>query len=85
LQVIITHCERFGLVTNKRADFELFKETFNLTLKKEHLTLEGLHKIVAIRAFLNRGLSPELKAAFPEITPTGRPLVTTNLKIQDLS
>lgn len=33
---------------------------------KEHLTLEGLQKIVNIRATLNYGLSKELQFMFPE-------------------
>jgi len=37
--------------------------------------MEGLEKIVAIKASMNKGLSPELKAAFPNITPMDRPLV----------
>jgi hypothetical protein len=49
--------------------------------KKEHLTEEGLRKIVSIRAALNRGLSEELKIAFPDIIPVERPVVkiTENL------
>jgi hypothetical protein len=39
------------------------------------LTIEGLNKIVAIKASLNRGLSPQLTSAFPNITPVPRPLV----------
>ena len=31
--------------------------------RKEHLTIEGLHKIIAIRASMNRGLSEKLKLA----------------------
>ena len=31
---------------------------------KEHLTIKGLHKIVAIKASMNKGLSDELKVAF---------------------
>ena len=34
---------------------------------KEHLTIEGLHKIVAIKASLNLGLSNELKTSFSNI------------------
>ena len=33
-----------------------------------------------IKASLNRGLSSELKFAFPSITPIDRPLVTTTKK-----
>jgi hypothetical protein len=36
---------------------------------KEHLTNEGLKKIVSIKAVLNNGLSNELKIAFPVIRP----------------
>ena len=35
----------------------------------EHLTIEGLQKIVAIKASMNRGLSDKLKQAFPNIIP----------------
>lgn len=34
-------------------------------LNKEHNILEGIQKIVNIRASLNRGLSKDLKEAFP--------------------
>lgn len=75
LQIIISHFERFGLITQKRADFELFKKVFFLIQNKEHLTMEGLEKIVAIRAVLNLGLTDKLKAAFPHIVPVRRPSV----------
>jgi hypothetical protein len=34
---------------------------------KEHLTIDGIHKLIAIRASINLGLPPKLKAAFPHI------------------
>jgi hypothetical protein len=40
---------------------------------KEHITLEGLQKIVNIRATLNFGLSKELQLMFPETIPVSRP------------
>ena len=43
--------------------------------RKEHLTIEGLHKIVAIKASMNNGLSEVLKEVFPNIIPVPRPLV----------
>ena len=43
--------------------------------RKEHLTLEGLRQIVAIRASMNRGLSEKLKLSFPDVFPVERPLV----------
>jgi len=45
---------------------------------KEHFTLEGLHKIVAIKAAMNWGLSSfgtDLKLAFSNIVPSKRPLI----------
>jgi len=50
--------------------------------RKEHLTIEGLHKIVAIKASINLGLSNDLKTAFPGIIPIKRPLIQ-NQKILD--
>ena len=41
----------------------------------EHLTIEGLEKIINIRASINKGLSPLLKEAFPNFVPVPRPLV----------
>jgi len=42
---------------------------------KSYLTIEGLEKIIAIRASVNLGLSPGLKASFPNVIPVQRPLV----------
>ena len=39
----------------------------------EHLTVEGLQKIVNIRATMNRGLTPVLKEAFPDSVAVPRP------------
>ena len=37
------------------------------------MTQEGFKKILDLRASLNKGLSPELKEAFPDINPVVRP------------
>lgn len=42
---------------------------------KEHLTEKGLLKLVAIKASINLGISPELKSAFPGIITQDRPNV----------
>lgn len=53
-------------------------------MNKEHLTMEGLKRLVAIKGSINLGLSPELKSAFPDITNTEKPLVTNHVpKIPD--
>ena len=47
----------------------------------EHLTWEGLRKIVAIRAAMNWGLSDKLTIAFPDVGSVDRPLVDLPTKI----
>lgn len=43
--------------------------------KKEHLTSEGLNKVVSIRASMNLGLTEVLTQSFPNVTPINRPTV----------
>jgi len=69
---IIDHFNKYPFVTQKQADFVLFKQAVGLIENKEHFTIE---KLVAIKAVLNKGLSEVLKNAFPAIVPVTRPLV----------
>lgn len=75
LAVVIDHFDKFPLITQKRADYLLFKQAFELINRKEHLTMEGLNKIVSIKASMNKGLNEELQTAFPTVTPASRPVV----------
>jgi hypothetical protein len=75
LAVIIAHFEKYKLLTQKRSDYELWKQVVELMNSKEHLTPVGLQKIVNLRASINNGLSPELKEAFPKTQPVTRPAV----------
>nr|QBM09615.1 hypothetical protein [Dactylella sp.] len=43
--------------------------------RKEHLTLEGIHKILAIKASMNWGLSDQLEKKFPKVNPVSRPII----------
>nr|YP_009663663.1 LAGLIDADG endonuclease [Dactylella tenuis]QCW06801.1 LAGLIDADG endonuclease [Dactylella tenuis] len=82
LKIIIAHLDKFPLLSRKKADYELFKQAISLMLVKEHLNLDGLRKIVSIKAAMNRGLlSDDLKLAFPDITYTERPLIRDNLVV----
>ena len=78
LLVLINHFDKYPLITQKLADYNLFKQAFELIQRKEHLTLEGLHKIVGIKTSINLGLSDSLKIAFPGVVPVVRPLVKNN-------
>jgi hypothetical protein len=53
-----------------------------LMQRREHLTIEGLNKILSIKAVLNNGLTDSLNVAFPDIIPVIRPQVN-NPKIPD--
>lgn len=64
INVVIPHFESYPLRTQKLADFLLFKQAVEIMSRKEHLTIEGLHKILAIKASMNLGLSDSLKTAF---------------------
>ena len=75
LAVLISHFDKYPLITEKLSDYLLFKMIFNIIDKKEHLTMEGLLNIVSIKASMNKGLSSQLKEAFPNIIPVARPLV----------
>jgi hypothetical protein len=51
--IIIPHFDNFPLITHKLSDYLLFKKVVLLMLNKEHSNLEGLQKIVNLRASLN--------------------------------
>ena len=53
--------DKYPLISWKRGDYLLFKQILSIIQLKEHLTLQGLQKIVNIRATLNFGLSKELQ------------------------
>ena len=48
----------------------------------EHLTVEGLQKIIHIRATINKGLSPVLKEAFPNSVAVPRPQLSHLQSVQ---
>ena len=75
VKVIIPHFDKYYLITQKLADYILFKKAAIMMKKGEHLTSGGLKAIINIRASSNRGLTPALKEAFPDYIPAARPLV----------
>ena len=79
LQVIVHHFDNYPLITQKWSDYQLFKQVVELMKGREHLTMEGLQKIVSIKAVLNKGLPDNLKAAFSGIVPAIRPQVMSKI------
>jgi hypothetical protein len=79
--VIIPHFKKYTLLTQKAADFLLFTQIVEIMTKKEHLSIEGLHKIINIKASMNLGLSEILKSEFNNINPIDRPIINNkNIK-----
>jgi hypothetical protein len=74
-QLVLPHFDKYPLLTQKKADYLLFKQAVELVLRGEHLTTEGILKIISIKASLNLGLSDVLSKAFPDIIPKDRPVV----------
>ena len=72
LKAIIEFFDRYPLITQKFADYILFKKAYLLICSKEHLTSAGILELVALKASSNWGLSNELKEAFPSAVPTLR-------------
>lgn len=72
---LINHLEKYPLLTQKAADFLLFKKAVELVNDKAHLTVEGLEKMVNIKASMNLGLSDVLKSEFPGYIPVERPVI----------
>jgi hypothetical protein len=66
VDVILPHFDKYTLISKKSIDYLLFKQIVLLMLNEGHHSLEGIKKIVNIRASLNTGLSDGLKEAFPK-------------------
>jgi len=81
LNKLIIHLEKYPLLTQKAADFLLFKQAVKLVNNKAHLTVEGLNQIVNIKASMNLGLSNMLKSEFDGYTPVERPVINYNVML----
>ena len=76
LVLIFEHFKLYPLKTKKYADFLLIIKAFEIIKDQKHITIEGLHELISIRASLNKGLPLRLKKAFPSIKPILRPEVS---------
>ena len=75
MKYVIPHFDNYPLVTQKQADFLLFKEIVNLMNNKEHLTNDGLIKIISLKSSLNLGLKGWIADLIDNIEPAVRPEV----------
>jgi hypothetical protein len=77
IAIIIKHFDKYPLVTQKLADYLLFKQAFELMSRKEHLTVDPprFTKLIALRASMNLGLPDAFKALFPGVNPYEKPVI----------
>jgi hypothetical protein len=73
LPLIISHFDKYPLITQKISDYLIFKQCYEIIAKNEHLTETGLLKILSLKSSLNLGLPDSLKLAFPNIIQKDRP------------
>jgi LAGLIDADG endonuclease len=77
---IISHFEKYQLLTQKAADFVLFKNVIKLMNNQANLTIEGLNQIINLRSSMNLGLSDLQKSEFPNFNKATRLIInTTNI------
>jgi len=67
INIIVPHFLNYPLLTQKGADFILFKQIVELMDNKAHLTIEGFNKIINIKAAMNLGLSDSFKSEFKKL------------------
>jgi len=79
VKIIIPHFLKYPLLTQKGADFILFKQIVELMENKAHLTIEGFNKIIHIKAAINLGLSESFKSEFTNVIPVDRALIQTEV------
>jgi hypothetical protein len=71
---IIPQFEKYTLITQKRADFEIFKKIVLILANVRGLDMDNFYKILNLKVNHNRGISEELINTFPNITPIARPV-----------
>ena len=77
LKILINFLDKYSLKSQKLGDFLLFKQAFEICSNKQHLTTEGLEKLVAIRLSMNKPIleGDYFTQLFPKVISVPRPLV----------
>lgn len=65
INVVLPHFKSYPLLTQKFADYLLFKQVVLMLEAKEHSSLDGIFKIIGIKSAINLGLSESLLNSFP--------------------
>lgn len=72
IKVIIPHFIKYPLISKKYSDFMLWSKVVELKANKQHLTSTGFATILSLYASINKGLSPKVATAFPNIVPANK-------------
>nr|YP_009577871.1 LAGLIDADG endonuclease [Cordyceps cicadae]QBG64861.1 LAGLIDADG endonuclease [Cordyceps cicadae] len=72
IDTIIPHFDKYPLISQKYADYVLWKQAIIMMKEGKHLTNQGIKEIVNIRASINTGLSGVLKQEFSQAIPAVR-------------
>lgn len=78
------HFNKFPLITYKLVHFQLWCKILDLMLNKEHLSEEGLLKIVALKQHFHFGLSDKLQSMFPSYKKIGCPIYKPDFTKMDI-
>lgn len=81
-EVIIPHFDKYPLLTIKGVTFVLFKEIVRMLYYKEHLSEQGLLKIMSIKAIMNKRNTKIFKDV--ELLPIEMP-VLASAKVSDIT
>ena len=73
IPIVIAHFDKYPLITQKNSDYLLFRQCFEIIKQREHLTENGLLKLIGLKSSLNWGLSDGLKKAFLNVPFVSRP------------
>ena len=73
--VIIPHFDKYPLITQKKADYLLFKQGVDLLKSKVQKNIEGIHQIISLKSSMNNGLSDTLRMQFLTVPTAPRPVI----------
>nr|YP_008475214.1 hypothetical protein [Wickerhamomyces mucosus]AGS44520.1 hypothetical protein [Wickerhamomyces mucosus] len=80
MKKIIDHFDNYPLLTDKQADYLLFREGYINKINK----VRDIEKYLALSASINWGLSEKLKKEYPNIIPATRPIIEVNPSIHPM-
>jgi hypothetical protein len=80
LALVIAHFDKYPLITQKQADYLLFKAAYDLICSGAHLTETGFVSLLALKASINKGFTGKLNKVYSNIVPADRPLVQGGIR-----